>query len=107
MQKILGAFALAFLLSSCSLIHQMDVEQGNVLTPDMVDELHTGMSEKEVSAILGTPVLLNSFNDNRVEYVYTMKPAGKNTTEKFITLNFKNGSLRSIEGNPTTTYPVN
>lgn len=99
MKKILSLLLCAsfFVLSGC--IHKMDIEQGNIITPDMVSKLHTGMSEEQVKNIMGTPMLLNTFDDNRIDYVYTYKPAHGEMTEKNITLVFRNHRLQQISGN--------
>lgn len=98
MKKILFAFTLLSFLSGCSLfqIRHMEIEQGNVFSPEMVNELHTGMTEVDVRYVMGSPVLINTFSDNRVDYVYTLKHAGVLKAEKSVTLTFVNGRLRSI-----------
>ena len=99
MKKILFAFTLLFALSGCSLFHlrQMEIEQGNVFTPEMVNQLHTGMTEVDVKYVMGSPVLVNTFSDNRVDYVYTLKQAGNLKVQKSVTLTFVNGRLRAID----------
>lgn len=89
-------------LSSC--IKKMDIEQGNVITPEMTNRLHTGMTEQQVKSIMGTPMLLNTFNDNRIDYVYTFKPGHGKMTEKYITLIFRNHRLQKISGNLYSQY---
>ncbi len=101
MKKIL-LILMVFALSSC--IHKMDIEQGNVITPEMVSKLHTGMTEEQVKNIMGTPMLLNTFDDNRIDYVYTFKPAYGQTTEKNVTLTFRNHRLQQIGGNMYSLY---
>lgn len=95
MKKIIAICISALWLSSCAFIpvHKMDIEQGNVINQSMVNQLHTGMSEDQVKEVLGTPMLLNTFNDNRVTYVYTFKPGNQPAAENSITLNFRNGRL--------------
>ena len=104
MKKILlpGIFACIFALSGC--IHKMDIEQGNVITPEMVANLHTGMSEEQVKNLMGTPMLSNTFDNNRIDYVYTYKPAHGKMTENNITLIFHNHRLQQISGNMYSQY---
>jgi len=102
MKKLFLSLALLAALSGC--IHKMDIEQGNIITPEMVSKLHTGMTEDQVQAIMGTPMLLNTFNDNRIDYVYTFKPARGKLTEKHITLIFRNHRLQEIGGNMYSVY---
>lgn len=100
MKKIVMVFASALLLSSCSIIpvHKMDIQQGNIFTPEMTHKIHRGMSEAQVRDIMGTPILLNTFNDDRVDYVYTFQAGNNPMSEKYMTLIFRNGVLQEIKG---------
>lgn len=97
MNKLLIIFTF-FLLSSCAFIpvHKMDIEQGNIMTQEDVSRLHTGMSEAQVRQVMGTPVLLNTFNDNRVDYIYVFRPGRGAVTEKQLVLTFQRGVLKEI-----------
>lgn len=103
MRHLLIALLLGLFLSGC--VHKMDIEQGNIITPDMISQLHPGLTLKEVKDIMGPPMLMNTFNDDRVDYVYSFKPGGGTMTEKYITLNFnKRGVLKEINGNMYSAY---
>lgn len=94
MQKIVFTLAITLLLSGC--VHKMNVQQGNIIEQDKVNQLHTGMSEEEIKSLMGTPVLINTFRDNRVNYIYTNKPGYGAGTEKMVTLLFQDGRLKDI-----------
>ena len=94
MQKILILILLSFLMLGC--VRKITIEQGNIITQETAKSIKLGMSKEEVKRIMGTPMLLNTFYDNRVSYVYTIKPGGKNMTLKYITLVFKNDKVRAI-----------
>ncbi len=81
-------------LTGC--IRKLSIEQGNVITPEMTQQLHLGMSQEEVKNVMGSPMLLNTFNDNRIDYVYTFKPGNGTMTEKKMTLRFEGGVLKNI-----------
>lgn len=93
------------LLANCSLFHMYrpDIQQGNVITPDMVAQLKTGMTEDQVRYVMGTPVLTNSFDPNRWDYVYSFKHGGQPRTQQHVTLMFSDGVLRVIQVVPMTT----
>lgn len=93
-------------LSGCSIfsVHHMDIEQGNVITPEMVNNLRTGMTVDDVKNVMGTPVLMNTFTNHRIDYVYTIQPGNRTRTEKYLTLIFYNGKLTSIQGNMYSTF---
>lgn len=103
---IVALFTLIFSLSAC--IHKVTVEQGNIITQDMVNQLHPGMTSDQVQFIMGHPVLVETFENNRSDYVYTFQQNGSDITRKRITLLFNGGLLTSITGtmhpelNPTT-----
>lgn len=84
-------------LSGCTLVRKMDIEQGNLMTCDRVNALHPGMTRAQVKDIMGSPMLLNTFNDNRVDYVYTFKCGYKCMTEKAVILTFRGNVLVKID----------
>ena len=81
MQKYVIAIVILFstLASGCSHlpVYRPDRQQGNILDQKKVDQLHTGMTTKQVVYIMGTPMLEQSVDPGRVDYVYTFKPGGK------------------------------
>jgi outer membrane protein assembly factor BamE len=90
-------------LSACSSIldamaHKIDVQQGNIITQDMVNELRPGMDPGQVRSILGTPLLADPFHPERWDYVYSMKRPGHKPEERHITVLFQNDRLARIEG---------
>jgi outer membrane protein assembly factor BamE len=89
------------LLSSCSYlqVHKMDIEQGNVITQDMLSRVHLGMTEAQVKEIMGSPVLENVFNKNRMDYLYTFMPGYGSKIEKSVIFVFNNGRLVERRGN--------
>lgn len=60
------------LLSACS-IHKIDVQQGNVITQEMLEKLTIGMEKKQVKHLLGTPLVEDPFHKDRWDYVYSYK----------------------------------
>jgi len=96
--KKLILITLALCLTGCFLRpHKVDVQQGNVWPKEAVQQLHVGMSKIEVEALLGTPLLTNSFNDYYWTYVYTNQVNGGKITKKTLVLRFDKNRLASIE----------
>lgn len=50
--------------------YRMDIQQGNFVTPDMVQKLSAGQTRDQVRFILGTPLITDVFNVNRWDYVF-------------------------------------
>jgi outer membrane protein assembly factor BamE len=92
-------------LSGCgSLIkvHRLDVQQGNVLTQDMLARVHKGMTPTQVKDVLGDPVLKTFIKNDTLEYVYTWQPGYGKFSEKRSIIYFKRGRMSHIE---TLTTP--
>lgn len=91
----------AFLLSACSHLHmyQPTVQQGNVVTEEEISHLKPGMSQAQVIAILGEPVLSNNLNPDELNYIYTLQKNGGKIQKKALNLYFNNGRLVKIENN--------
>jgi len=90
---ILAAAALALLVSGCT-VHKIDVQQGNVITQEMLEKLENGMEMRRVKQLLGTPLIDDPFHADRWDYVYRYK-AG-NTDERqsaHVTVYFENGRV--------------
>ncbi len=92
---ILTTLALTCLgLCACTFpprIYRMDVQQGNILSEEMVGCIKRGMSKSQVQEILGTPALAHTINTNRWDYYYFFKPGmGGQQIERRYTVFFKN-----------------
>lgn len=98
MKKIIAIFLIGLILTGCSIlrVHKVDVDQGNVFTQADIAKLQIGMTEAQVVALLGHPVLINIFTPNRKDYVYTFKPGQASMSEKRLTIVFQVGRVRSI-----------
>ena len=94
MQKFLIGLTILLLVTGC--VRKMTIEQGNIMTPDMTSQIHKGMTPAEVKQIMGRPVVLNTFRENRMDYVYTIKKGAQPMTEKRLTLIFEDGKLKDI-----------
>lgn len=99
MHRLLLVILLVIFLNGCSFIQvrKMDVEQGNIVCQEMVNKLHIGMTVAQAEGILGSPMLMNTFTDHRIDYVYYFKPGYGKPCEKIVTLIFNYGKLQDIK----------
>jgi len=83
-------------------VYRIPIQQGNLITQEMVNELRPGMTKQQVRFLLGTPLLIDTFQENRWEYLYTNRPASKSLIvdieKKHLELLFHNGRLQKITG---------
>ena len=54
-------------------VYRINVEQGNVVTEEMVDQLRPGLNRRQVRYIMGTPLIEDSFHEDRWDYRYTLR----------------------------------
>lgn len=100
---ILPLALIALNLSACSavdwLVHKVPVQQGNLVEQKQVDKLRVGMSKSQVNFILGTPLIVDTFNPDRWDYVYLTRYGTEITSEQRFTVVFQNEKLVSMSGN--------
>lgn len=84
-------------LASCS-TYKMDLPQGNVVTEDVVAKLKVGQTRTQVRTLLGTPVLIDPFHQNRWDYVYRLVANGKVKEQRTFTVWFENDVVQRWEG---------
>lgn len=106
MQKLLiPALLCASLVSACS-VHKLEIQQGNVVTPEMVEKLKPGMSAKQVKFVMGSPQLTDPFHKDRWDYLYTLRSNGELTGKKHLILYFDGEVLsRIVDQTPATPRP--
>ena len=85
-------------LSGVPLMHRQDIQQGNIITQEMVNKLHPGMARRQVSYIMGTPILVDVFHQDRWDYYFSLKKGDEASDQKQISLYFENDKLTRIEG---------
>lgn len=79
-------------------VHKIVIQQGNIVDEEMVGKLKPGMSKAQVRFVLGTPLITDTFNDNRWDYYYLATDQRElNITERF-SVYFVNDVLDSYEG---------
>lgn len=79
-------------------VHRIAVQQGNVITQDMIDKLKPGMTRSQVAFVMGEPVMRNSFNDDRWDYVYSIELPGVFSTTQMVSLFFVEDKLAYFTG---------
>ncbi len=120
--RLLGVAVLSLALGGCSWVprpineYKIDVQQGNVLTQEMVSQLKPGLTKDQVRFLLGTPVLMDMFHANRWDYVYRLKKGSTGEVEmrKFSTffdasdrLVRVGGDVAALESTDLSAQPTN
>ncbi len=102
MRTVLISLALALVAGCGSFgfpgVYRINVEQGNIVTQEMVDQLKPGMSRRQVRYIMGTPLVEDSFNQDRWDYAYSVRNGRKVLEQSQLTVYFDGDKLIRIEG---------
>ncbi|HNQ03444.1 MAG TPA: outer membrane protein assembly factor BamE [Thiobacillaceae bacterium] len=78
--------------------YKIDVQQGNVISQEMLGQLKPGMTPAQVRFILGSPLVQDPFHPNRWDYVYRYQKAGRLTEQRRVIAVFEDGLLKAVEG---------
>ena len=101
---------LAFTLGGCSLsqlslpelkiprVYKLSIQQGNVITQEMVDRLKPGMTRNQVEFVMGKPVLADPFKQDQWVYVYTLEVPDYFIQNFKMVLTFEDDTLATITG---------
>jgi outer membrane protein assembly factor BamE len=86
--------------------HKIDIQQGNVITQEMIDKLQPGMTRNQVRFILGTPLLVDPFRTDRWDYVYSMKKGGELVEQRQLKVFFADDKMVRVEGDAIDAKPA-
>ncbi len=102
-------------------VYKVDIQQGNVVTQDMIDQLRPGMTRSQVRFIMGSPLITDTFHASRWDYLYSIQPGGGQRQQERVSLVFnESDQLAGLAGDflpgvsrdeailgaqPTTTAP--
>jgi outer membrane protein assembly factor BamE len=65
------SIAVGLILGGC--VYRINIQQGNFLDQAAVDTVKEGMTRSQVRYLLGTPMVADSFNKERWDYIYYLK----------------------------------
>jgi outer membrane protein assembly factor BamE len=106
---VIGTVVVA-LLAGCSMpkfrlprVHKITVQQGNVITQEMIDKLRPGMNRAQVAFVMGEPVMRNTFNNDRWDYIYTVEVPGLYEELKRMSIYFVDDRLNHFTGDYVPT----
>lgn len=98
---IVATLSLGF--SGCSSLwwlpdaHKIDIQQGNVLEDEQIQQLKVGMNKKQVIFLLGNPTTADTFQSDQWSYYYSLSKAGEYAKPKKLRLYFKGDQLKQID----------
>ncbi|MBP6345973.1 outer membrane protein assembly factor BamE [Neisseriaceae bacterium CLB008] len=113
MKKQLLLIGCLVALSACSAqrisnfpSYKLKVEQGNVVTEEMLSQLQAGLTKAQVQSILGTPLLQDAFHANRWDYSFLISRNGVVQSQKTLVLFFEDDVLVRAGGSALEASPA-
>ena len=86
----------ALALSAC--VYRMDVQQGNLLDAEDVDQVEVGMTRSQVRFLLGTPMVTDTFDKDRWDYVYSLRRGHeRKVTKRHLVVWFEGDKVVRVE----------
>ncbi len=103
MRILIPMIASICLLSGCGIsnikipkLYKVAIQQGNVITQDMVDKLKPGMTRRQVAFVMGEPVIQDPFDDTKWVYLYSIDVPGVFSQESRLILFFDENDLLTV-----------
>ena len=79
-------------------VHKVAGQQGTIRNQPMIDKLKPGMTRAQVAYIMGRPVMINTFDPDRWDYVFTIEVPGQFDESTRMSLFFENDVLTHFSG---------
>jgi len=98
-------------LAGCSLdqwaprTYEPPLQQGNVIDPEAVARLKPGMTRSQVRFVLGTPMVVDVFRNDRWDYVYLHRRQGEPTRQRRLAVFFDGDLLARVETDGVASAP--
>jgi outer membrane protein assembly factor BamE len=101
--RVLIATLLLLSVTACGFVgfpgvYKINIEQGNIITQDIIDQLQPGMSRRQVRFILGTPLVEDTFDQDRWDYPYEIKLGDEIIRKAMVTVYFDGDRLVDVKG---------
>jgi outer membrane protein assembly factor BamE len=94
--SLVATLLFAIVASGC--VYRMDIQQGNLLDAEQVDQIEVGMTRSQVRFLLGTPMVIDSFNAERWDYVYTLRRGhSRKITKRHLVVWFEGDTVARVE----------
>lgn len=92
----LAVLGLVLPLTAC--VYRIDIQQGNLLDDEDIDQVEVGMTRSQVQFLLGTPMVSDSFHQNRWDYAYSLQRGrSRNIERRWVIVYFENDRVARVE----------
>jgi outer membrane protein assembly factor BamE len=89
---------LLVMLALAACVYRIDIQQGNLLDDEDIDQVEVGMTRSQVQFLLGTPMIADSFHRDRWDYAYYLRRGrSPDVTQRWVVVHFDNDRVARIE----------
>jgi outer membrane protein assembly factor BamE len=86
----------ALALAAC--VYRIDIQQGNLLDEEDINQVDLGMTRSQVQFLLGTPMVSDSFHRNRWDYAYYYRRGrSPDADRRWVVVYFENDRVQRID----------
>jgi len=78
--------------------YRPDIQQGNFVSQEMIQQVKVGQTREQIMFILGTPLLTDMFHKDRWDYPFYLARGNGELTTSRVTLYFKDDKLERFDG---------
>ncbi|MFC5512397.1 outer membrane protein assembly factor BamE [Massilia jejuensis] len=78
--------------------YRPDIQQGNFVSQEMLNQLKVGQTREQVRFLLGTPLLMDMFHADRWDYPFYLARGNGELTTSRVTVFFKDDVVERFEG---------
>ena len=94
-----GLAAALMICTAC--VYRSDIQQGNLLDDEVIDQVELGMTRSQVQFLLGTPMIADSFHQDRWDYTYYFRRGrSRNIEQRWFIVYFEDDEVVRINRDP-------
>lgn len=69
-------------MATAGCVYRIDIQQGNLVDEELIDQVQVGMTRSQVRFLLGTPMVQDAFHQDRWDYMYYFRQGRARKVEK-------------------------
>ena len=79
-RRFLALAVIALGTSAC--VYRIDIQQGNLLEESAIEQAEVGMTKNQIVFLLGTPMVIDTFHEDRWDYTYYLSRGRSREVER-------------------------
>ena len=96
LKRLFFATTLCLLASGC--VYRINIQQGNFLDQTAVEQVKSSMTRSQVRYLLGTPMVADTFNKERWDYIYYLKKGrSSHVDSRRVTVYFEGDKVAKVD----------